>query len=564
MATNLYVVSPRKSSPDLDPRSRHIDEWQRISEDYRNKKLGQDWYDQIEALYELIDEGGPLPSFRPLVRVPELQMLMLREANDLSEVSPQVYVMNAKEGKRDKDRESSFQSQWREAHVNYHSMFVQLMSLYSGMATLQIQYDPDARNGRGGMVAKARDPRSFHCDPTTDYTCNWAYTIANDYMHYEEIRAKWPLTSRGIRPRIQGRAQSPALTEAGYGFQMPEGPMSMMPGLGPQSRSIPSDTRLRVRTVHCNDYTRLKVEEKDLPDGAITIPDLQWKYPNGRMLVDCEGQILQDGDNPYPLRMFPHVPFWSMPPLYGILGFPAIRFSRDLQNVSERLYTQLFENAVRLNNGVWFIDERTGIDPNLFGGMPGEVQVKNAGSPDPTCVFPGQMPAHFTQLPQLLLDKQKFLHGFTEAREGKPGAGNISPELQDAAVERAQGLTQLRARLAAISYERAAILFFYTMGRYFKRQHLPLRGRGDVSMVEWQGILRPDEYDVLLDDDIRVLSQTQIRRLVPDLIKAAGMPLKAGLEHIGFPDAAEIAKERDNELALQALGRISGGGKGKK
>ena len=111
------------------------------------------------------------------------------------------------------------------------------------------------------------------------------------------------------------------------------------------------------------------------------------------------------------------------------------------------MWTQLYENAVRLNNGTWFIGENTGIDPEKFGGMPGEVQTINANSiREIELKFPPAMPQHFTQLPQLLLDKQRELQGFTDARSGQPGAGNISPELFDASIMRAKGLTQLRGR----------------------------------------------------------------------------------------------------------------------
>ena len=104
-----------------------------------------------------------------------------------------------------------------------------------------------------------------------------------------------------------------------YGVDMPSGPMSMVPGL-PGHQGLPNDNRVRVRWCYCNDYTREKIEDKTLPDGAIVPADFEWKYPNGRLIVECEGYVLQDGDNPYPLKMFPAVPFSSTLPLYGVWG----------------------------------------------------------------------------------------------------------------------------------------------------------------------------------------------------------------------------------------------------
>lgn len=551
----IYTMKKSGDRYELPPLVRHIDEWQRISADHRNQRLGQDWFDLVENFYQLTDLGGPLPSFRPLVRLPELQTIFLKEADALSEASPKVYLMDSESGSRNKERESGLQSMWRLSFLNYHAMFAMLSSLFIGMAPLQLGLDPDARNGRGAIWAKWRDPRTFYPDPTTDYTLNWSYTVAEDRLHLEEIRWRWPLTSAGLKPRTQGRMHSPAIGEAGYGFQMPEGPMSMIPGL-PNNRQVPNDTRLRVRYVHCDDYTREKIEKHEIPAGAIVSPDFEWKYPNGRLIVECEGRILQDGDNPIPYKKKPYVPFWGIPPLYGIWSVPAMRFTMDMQNVAQRLYSGIFENATRLNNGVWFIDERTGIDPHDFGGIPGEVRVINANSPEPKCVYPGSMPAHFIQVPKILTDTQKELQGHGQARQGKTQAGNISPDLLDAASYAESGMTRLRGRLHAMSFQNLAELMFGLMGRYIKRQHLPLR---DGKAVLWEGLLRPEQFDVVSDESaVRTLSQTVIRRMAPELLKGGALPLKEGLEAMEWPDAEKVAEGKQREMELQALGKVKG------
>ena len=556
---NLWTLNTaRKSQPYRHPLVKHIDEWQRVSKDYRNRALGENWLQDLEAFYALTDGGGPLPSFRPLIRTPELQTLMMREANDLSDTSPRPYIINNDSSKREEDREKALQSEWRRSQINYHSMFTTLMSMFSGMCPLQIGYNPNARNGNGGIWAKMRPPNSFDCDPFTTYELDWSYVILEDYMHLERVRKLWRAGSE-VKPRIQGRSVSPAIGDSGYGFQMPPGPMSMVPGMSTNRRSIPDDDRVRVRWCYCEDYTREKIEDKRLPDGAIIPADFEWKYPNGRLTVECEGVILQDGDNPYPLKMFPIVPFWATVPLYGIWSVPAIRYTKELQNVSERLWTQLFENAIRLNNGTWFIDERTGIDPDAFGGMPGEVQVINSGSPAPECRFPTAFPSQMTQLPQLLLDKQKELQGFTDARSGKPGAGNISPELFDESVIRSQGLTQLRGRLNSISYQRIAELIFYTMARYYRTQSMRYSGNSGMEIIKWNAITRPDQFDIELDEaSIRPKSDTMLKRLVPDLWKMQKLDTKTGLETLEFPDAGGVAEKIEREMELAALAKTRG------
>lgn len=555
---HLTLMTSSKTSDFRSPLSRHIDEWQRISQDHRDSSLGKEWFKDVESFYNLSDQGDPLPSFRPLIRIPQLQVLMMHEANDLSETSPRPYIVDHKSEKRDESREAAFQATWRYAQVNYNAMFTTLMSLFTGMCPMQVGYDPDGRQGRGKIWTKMRDPRTFNCDPWTDYDLNWSYVILEDRMHLEQVRAQWPLSSRYVKPKIQGRNASPMIGDSGYGIQMPEGPMSMIPGL-PNNRAIPDDNRVRVRWCYCLDYAREKIEGNELPPGTIIPADFEWKYPNGRLVVECEGWILQDGDNPYPMKMFPVVPFWSTLPLYGIWTVPAIRYSKELQHVSERLYTGLFENAVRLNNGVWFIDERTGIDAESFGGMPGEVQVINANSPVPEMRFPQAMPQHMTQLPQLLLDKQKELQGFTDARAGKPGAGNISPELFDESVVRSQGVTQLRGRLNAVSYQRLAEMIFYTMAKFKKDQTFFSKSESGYEPIKWSAVPRPDLFDIELDEaSLQVFSQTQLRKLAGELRKAGLLGVRRTLQAINWPDAEAAAEEVEQEQKLAALAKTKG------
>jgi hypothetical protein len=555
---NPILITRPKTQDYRSPISRHLDEWTRLSDDHRNSVLGQVYLEDLEPFYNLVDQGDPLPSFRPLIRIPQLQVLMMQEANDLTETAPEPYILNQQKGARDEEREKGLQCEWRRSQINYHSMFTILMSLYAGMCPLQIGYDPDARQGRGALWSKMRDPRSFKCDPFVDYTLNWSFIILEDWMHLDAVKAEHPETARYVKPRVQGRSMSPVVTTGGYGFQMPPGPMSLIPGL-PNNRRIPDDNRVLVRHCYCLDYTREKIEDHQLPSGEIVPGDFAWKYPNGRYIKECEGWILVDGDNPFPLKLFPIVPFWGTLPLYSIWAPPAIRFSREIQHVAERLYTGMFENFTRLNNAVWFIDERTGIDPEAFGGMPGEVQVINANSPVPQQVAPAPWPAHAIQAPQLLLDKQKELQGFTPARQGQPGAGNISPELFDESILRSQGITQLRGRLNAVAYQRIGELMFYTMLRYYRQQKLYLKGSKGYEIVNWPETQRPDQFDFELDpESILPFSKAMLRRLMPELRKMGMMDVASGLDIAGIPRAEEVAQRLEQEQSLAALARTRG------
>src|SRR5262249_37751177 len=142
---------------------------------------------------------------------------------------------------------------------------------------------------------------------------------------------------------------------------------------------------------------------------------------------------------------------------------PPVRYTKNLQEIAQRMLTGVYENAVRVNNAQTFIDERTNIDPANYGGIPAEVTVISSGSPPPTLVWPQAMPAHFTQLPELLLAKQRQIQGFTGMRQGQPQPGNIAQGLFDASVFQSQVLTRMRAKLMGPAAQALAELVFYTM-----------------------------------------------------------------------------------------------------
>jgi hypothetical protein len=522
-------------------------------------------------LYSLKGPSGEVPSFRPAVSVPELQKIILEDSNRISDISPMAYVFN--KGDREEKREQALQAAWQQARVNYHTLYATTTSRYCGTGFLQLCYSPDLRNGKGGLWVKSRDPRTVGFDPTTDYEFDPSYLYFDDWMHVEEVRKRWPMTSQGIKAGGRGSVPSSLThTSSGYGFQMPQGPMTSMPGMpGSQSPTgrTSSDTRVRVTHWFCKDYTREIVDTKNLPDGALTDPEFKWKYPNGRLLVECEGQILFDGSNPYPKRtdipspFFPIFPVWALPPLYGPWGVPVTRFSASLQSLAEKLYTQLYENSVRLNNGVWFVDQSTGIDIEAFGGMPGEVQSINPNSRIPECRTAPALPSNAYQFPNDLLKMQQRLQGQTEAKQGNPGQGNVSTSLFESSILQGSGMLQLAGRLQSFTITQLATCMFYTMGRYMNRFSMPFRGDKSTDIVEWQGILDPADYDVMLDEDsIQPLSEIALRRMVPDLMKTGVLNTERGLQILGVPHAEKIAQEQKENLELQALARVKNGKKG--
>lgn len=554
----IVLNSTQKSKPDQDPRVRHLDEWQQLSERKREDALGKNFYEDAKTFFNLSDSIVS-PRFRPAVQIPELQTLCMREANDLSEFQPTLYIYSPEANKRDEIIEKAFHAQWNETAVPYHLLYANIWAQFAGTGFLQYGLDPRARNGKGKMWVKSRDPRTVHIDPAADYTCNWSYLILEDYVHLEVVKQRYSTRAKFLPKYPTNSTKDIRGQESQTGFRLPDGPFQSMPPFS----NVSSRTGMtsRVRTAFFEDYTREVVGE--IVEGVD--PVMKWKYPGGRMMVECEGVILVDGPNPYPHGTFPLVPIWATPPMYGIWAVPPTRYTASLQNLAERTYSQVFENLYRTNNVVWFIPKESGIKQSDFGGVPGEKQMYE-GTQAPSSVGPPSFPDSSIKLPDLLLQKQRDLQGFTQSRQGDSGSGNVSPELFDASVMRSQSMTQLRGRLSSESIKRLCVGMAYTMIEYLPDQVIPVKNSKGFDTLDWKNPKDKDQELYLDPGAFHTQSQAAVRRMAEQLMASGKLPLSEGLEIIGFPNAERIAREAEEKSAIAAIaasGAGQGGGKKK-
>jgi hypothetical protein len=215
---------------------------------------------------------------------------------------------------------------------------------------------------------------------------------------------------------------------------------------------------------------------------------------------------------------------------------------------------------MRISNGVIIVDQRTGLDPNAFGWLPGEVLVIHQGAPPPTVLAPTPLPQHMIQLPASLLSLQKELQGFSESRQGKPSEGNISADLFDASLWQAHYMTRLRGRLLSESLQRLAQIVFYVDARYKSiADRIPSLEKNDFQQYQWTPIA-PDsysDYDAHLDPgSLQIISAGAMRSVLAALSKSGVIPTRTLLEGFNVPGAAEIAEENMQEKGLQAMGRL--------
>jgi hypothetical protein len=530
--------------------SLQLDAMQEITEQEREKVLQKGWVEDTEAFYNLTAALNPLPSYRPRVQVPQLQADLLREASDLSDVNPIPYIVKVDKEERLERMEKSFQAQWKQSDYNLETLIASLWSMFVGTSYIQTTYDEFGNRGRGEVKNIARHPATVFRDPyhRKDDEIDWV--IFEDYIYIDEVRRRWPDHGYRVQHRRPG-----SINSMDWRLSMPEGPMSMIGGFptGISNKSSMDQGRVRVRKAFVADYSHRRGGESQVP--TMPAPLRRMAYPYGRLIIECEGVVLYDDQNPF--KLFPVTTFWGMPPLTSAFAPPPAKWTRDIQDLAERMLTQTFENAVRLNNGTTYVDQGSGIDIDEWGGAPSTIYEVTAGSRYPETKWPDAMPQHMVDLPKVLLDFQKDIQGFTQNRKGSTAAGNISAPLFDASVLMSQSLTRLRAKFLANSFQRLARVTFNTMGKFYVQNRIFPHFDGErYEPIKWDAVgasFDADDYEIHLDEaSIRPYSQTSLRMLVPVLKQLGVLPAESALELLDIPNREEIIKQLKAENAQKA------------
>ena len=531
---------------------RQIDTLQQTVENERDKVLKKKWVEEIERFYNLTDLLAPVPSFRPIVQVPECQIDMLHEASDLSDLNPIPYIIKREKKDRDFDREKAFIANWKQSNYNLEFLKATIWMLFAGNGYIEVMFDPDADGGEGAVVATARHPATVYRDPYTMHDRDIRYVVFEDMMYIDDVRQKWP--DQGWRVKHHRPGQPSVINRS---ISLPEGPMSLIGGPIGETNSKPfasGESRVAVRKVYVNDYS---TKPTATPTGfaGIPNPDRQLRFPNGRLIVECEGVVLFDGENPIPNKTKPLVTLWGMPPLTSAFAPPAIRYTRGLQDLAERMYTQLYENAVRVNNAVIFIDEASGIDLEEFGGVPGEAHMITQGSKPPEFTWPQPMPQQMMELPKTLLEQAEKLRGMTPSRRGMTQAGNVSAPLFDSALMQSQSLTRLRSRFLADSFQRFSQVVFVMMARFYTTSRtFPVFQDEKYDPVDWEKIDEGDlsDYIIRIDENsIRPYSQTALRAMVPIMKQLGIIDPETAMDLLDVPNKEQVL-QRLKEQAQQA------------
>jgi hypothetical protein len=563
------MATTRKSVADLTPEMmliRELDTLQELSDAERDTYLGSSWFDDVSDMYNLTPSMANTPSWRPSINVPQMQVLALQESTDLASNITKVYITGP-DGKRDKAREDAMMAAWRVGFFNLHTMYSTIWAMLSGTGFLQVGFDPLARDGFPKVSVKWRNPSSVHPDPAASSEADWYYVMVTERLWPDEIKRRFPAAAhRGVA----AAAASPIRTSdagssnfSGSRMQMPPGPMSASGRVSGQTGPGPSDGRLQVRYSFIWD-SNVRETAKSSAGSAVKTDKVlpaKWEllYPNGRYIVDVENYgVMFDGDNPHPMGDFPLTRVLGLPALTSFWGVPPTRYTKDLQDLAVRMLKQNFENAVRVNNVQYFLDENSGLTTDDFGGLPGEIRVISSNGKKPETLSPPAFPAHFMEYPKFLLALQKELWGFSPQREGQSGAGNVGPELFESAVAQSQSLTRLRSMMLASSMQRLAEQVFYMMAKYQGEGRFPSFESG-FKLTDWKKIEpgQAKDFKVYLDPaSVTPMSANALRSLVPKLRQLQMLDTRSGLDMLGIPGAGEIAENLEVEKALEALARL--------
>jgi hypothetical protein len=560
--TNFRTVAPgQPNKPDTgtnrDIRCRQIDELIAQSEEARRDVYGPNQDTDDKNFYNLFERERKMPTFRPRIAAPQLQILLLNEVADLTDANVRVFIHKGDE--RDKEREDAFQMHWKQEFFQLQLVMAQVYAQFSGLAFLEVGNDPFAKQGKGNVWLRARRMGDVYCDPISWWPPDWNWQVIKNRHPLDRIRKWFGKPAEGIRPK-GAKTTDLAGPPAGQ-IEMPPGPMSVtMRGLPTEGSNYEDASQLDVRSCYIHDYTMRELdtgEAKVFEERKIPIPEQVPMYPHGRMVVDCEGVVLSDGDSWCPLgELWPSIPVWATPPWDTVWCPNPKKYTKSLQDAAEQQMTNTFENARRLNQGFLVIHATTGLTANTVGGLPGEVLVVAANSPPGQGIevkYPPPFPPQMTQLPMSYLALQKEMRGATAARTGNTQPGNIGADLFDAAVNASQSSTRLTAKFFSWSVQKACELLFYTMGKTWTED---MTFRDKTEAAKWTKETDLGDYGIQLPEGaIRPMSQTALRNMVIELRKAGMIDIKHALSWLDVPDADDIAEAIEAEQKLAALAK---------
>lgn len=565
MAAPSFLKIARDEPPEFtsgEERDAHfIDELIQIADDRRTEAFGPNYFDWAKEFFTFRPAfWQPQLEYQIKLRTPDLQMLFLQEASDLTDTEPNFFI--SRTGQRTEEREKAFHSNWRANNFQMEWFKAELWANLCHTGFIEVYMDPHPP--RHSVKIRARNPQNIYPDPGTEDWRDWEYVVVRVPMAPDEIARSFPDAAQRL-PGLLAQHQRDMFLQSRLGGVIGSGPMAIeLPPGAMQSVTIgrpPGATDyLSVDYLYIKDESREDVVRELMGSKAagsvLPPPKSVPKYPTGRLIVRTGKLKLYDGPNQY--RRFPIIPVFGLPPLYGPWGTPPVQYLIQMQHLAESMLSQEAENMIRLNYGYRVYQDGAVLNPENMDKLGGAIRVKTAS--DVAGAFriipPTPFSSQQTAFPNELLAHMKQLYGYTPERGGQIGAGNISPGLMDAGVSAAMAMTRMRARLLADAVEYTGRLVFETMVDWLDDTVFTASLNGDFRTAPWEGVPMDEllGWKVELDAaSMKPMSSSALRQLVPVLSNLGLLPPKYALKWLGVPHADDIAKEIAEERQQAAL-----------
>jgi len=516
-----------------------------------------------------------MPTYRPPVVVNELRTLILSEASDLGDVQFRTYILkDLRHGNRDTQAERALRALWTRQQIDIKITEAVTWAAIMGTGFLRVWWDPDAAHGMGDVVVDVLDPRQVLPDPDAPDDTKLLFVIYESVLDTYEIRRLFPRKGKYVNPEdsYSEKAMNYKSGTANIPPGMPLfGPMSNTQTgfLGPGEEGY-KKARARVLDMYIKDDTLTEVAEQlKNPDGSGVTDEegnpvlktrKEAKYPRGRRIVGSNGVILYDGPNNAPdfglvrIALEPTLgKFW------GGVGF--VQQTAELQLAADKLASSVVENAIRLNNGIMVFTGNHGLDTDTFVGMPAQIVSLSAGGSF-DIKYPPPMPDDMINAPERLLNLQRRILGFPDARSGSGGKGNVSPELTETEISQSQGTTRLRAKHLYFAVQRLSeMIVARMMENYTIPRVIPATEGESFQPVIWEPVqMDPNKhpgYAVHIDPaSFQVVSKSMQRRLSLALYRMGAIDRRAALETLGWAHWEDVAERMDNAEKMAAMAKL--------
>ena len=521
---------------------------------------------------------GTTPSFKPPIVANELRTLILSEASDLADSVPRIYITrDPRKGGRDRDAERALHAVWAKNDVDLLITQASLWALLVGTGFIEVWWDVDAFAGLGDIRVNVRDPRTVLPDPDAVDDKSWMFRILESTLDLYEIRRLFPVKGGQVKPedRMSLKDTSGSGHDTAGNFMRMASPL-YPGGEGVNDPPLIGYKKARARVLDCilidptteTIYEEAKsIEGRVIKDekGNVTMKQkIVKKYPHGRRIVGANGVILYDGPNPNPRGYSSELDAGLVrvilePTLDRFWGSGFVHQTAQLQLAADKLLSALVENAIRLNNGMVISTGNTGLDMETFASIPGQLVQINPGS-QLDIKYPSPMPADMVQAPWRMLDLQRRILGFQDARVGMPSRGNVSADLTETEISQGQSTTRLRARMLQAVIQRIAEMIFSRMcANYTTPRVIPAVDGEEFNPVEWKPVDNPEKYAIYVDPaSINIMSKTLLKRLGTMLFKLGAIDRKSLLETLGWPAWSEVAKRLDDADKARVMAEAMG------